>query len=167
MKLSKNFSDYEFVPPEIYQQYGRRSRWFIDPTMVHVAQFIREWFDAPTTINDWKWGGDLKSRGYRTPETMVGSKYSQHKLANAIDISVSGLTADEVRLEILNNQDAFMDLGITTIEHPAYSPTWVHLDKRNTTKDYILIVKPVNIGTLAFDKEEEYYKWEGGKYVQL
>lgn len=167
MKVSKNFHDYELVPPRIYELYGNNSKWFINPRVVHLAQFVRDWFDSSVTVNDWKWGGKLKNRGYRVPSTTVGSKYSQHKLANAIDINVQGVTPDEVRSEIHAHYGVFMKNGLTTLEHPDYSPTWVHMDVRHTGLNYILIVKPARtrlIGTMSAD---ETFRYKKGKYVPV
>jgi hypothetical protein len=44
MKLSKDFSVVEFVPPAIHEQFADKSIWFIDPKIVQMAQFIRDGF---------------------------------------------------------------------------------------------------------------------------
>jgi hypothetical protein len=58
-----------------------------------------------------------------------------------------GLSADEVRAEILSFPQVFLDLGLSTLENGTFAPTWVHSDIRNTAMDLsrptqILIVKP-------------------------
>lgn len=141
-KASKNFYFHELVPIEIYNRYGDNSRWFIRPEIISLAEFYRSYFDAPVTINNWYWGGDWQWRGYRTPQCSVGSKYSQHRLGCAIDMNIKGITPDEIRNEIMANQDIFMNEGLTTLEHKDYAPTWVHSDIRNTGLKEILIVKP-------------------------
>lgn len=147
MKVSNNFYLHEFIPIHIYHQYGRKSTWFIRPEIIKLAQFYRDWFDSPMTINNWYWGGPYQERGYRDPHTNTGSKLSQHKLGAAFDCTIRGISADEVRKEILRNKDEFMKAGLTTLEHPAYAPTWVHSDIRWTGMDDILIVKPRSVTT--------------------
>ena len=46
------------------------------------------------------------------------------------------------RAEILKNESGWMEVGVTTLEDAAYSPTWCHLDIRDTGLDNIFIVKP-------------------------
>ena len=50
MKVSKDFSDHEFVPPMIYEHFVDKSLWFIDPCIVVMAQFIRNRFGKQVTI---------------------------------------------------------------------------------------------------------------------
>ncbi len=166
-KVSPNFYIHEFVPGQIYRSYGVNSQWFVRPEVVKLAEFYRKWFDAPVTINDWYWGGRFSERGYRVPDTTTGAKYSQHKFGAAFDCNVKGLSANEVRNEILNNQFHFMAAGLTTLEHPAYAPTWVHSDIRNTGNKDILIVKPMTVSTLSDRVAEEHYKWVDNEYELL
>lgn len=167
MKISPHFHIEEFVPPEIYKKYGAKSKWFVRWDMIRLAEFYREYFDAPVIINNWMWDGDFTERGYRVPLTPTGSMYSQHKLGAAFDCNIKGVEPDEIRHTILNNQGLFMRQGLTTLEHEAYSPTWVHSDIRNTGLDTIMIVKPV-VFNLMFNGEEicheEYYEWNEGRY---
>lgn len=140
--ISKHFSIEEFVPKLIFTKYGENSKWFIDERVIYLAEFVREWFKVPVTINNWHSGGSFQERGYRTPQSTTGASYSQHKTGRAIDFSVKGLTADQVRKEIMDYEYAFMVAGLTTLEDAAFAPTWVHADIRNTGLDTILIVKP-------------------------
>lgn len=141
-KISPNFYLHEFVPIHIYNRYGDKSQWFIRPEIIKLAEFYRNWFDAPVTVNNWFWGGRFQERGYRDPYTKTGSKYSQHKLGAAFDCHIKGLSADKVREEIMIYEKEFMQAGLTTLEHAAYAPTWVHSDIRFTGLKNILIVKP-------------------------
>jgi hypothetical protein len=141
-KVSPNFYLHEFVPIHIYNRYGDKSRWFIRPEVIKLAEFYRQYFKSPVTVNNWFWGGRFQERGYRVPETKTGSRYSQHKLGGAFDCNIRGISPDEVRSEILANSDIFMNAGLTTLEHGDYAPTWVHSDVRWTDMDNILIVRP-------------------------
>lgn len=142
MKVSPNFHDYEFVPKVIYNNERLKPIWFIRPEIISLAEFYREWFDAPVIVNDWFWGGYFHNRGFRTPNTRVGALYSQHKLGAAFDCNIKGVEPDFIRREILDHEDEFMAAGLTTLEDGAYARTWVHSDIRPTGLNRILIVKP-------------------------
>ena len=64
MKVSKDFVIEEFVPEEIYQQFGDKSIWFIDPKIIRIAQFFRDRYGLPITINDWHNGGNKIGRAH-------------------------------------------------------------------------------------------------------
>lgn len=141
-RISPHFYIYEFVPKLIFNQYGSNSKWFIRPDVINLAEFYRRWFEAPVRVNNWFWGGIFQNRGFRTPNTTVGSLYSQHKLGAAFDCDVRGLSANDVRREIMDNEKEFMNAGLTTLEDEKYAPTWVHSDIRPTDLNKVLIVKP-------------------------
>lgn len=138
MKLSKDFSDYEFVTPEIYQQFGIHSCWFIDPKLVAIAQFIRDRFNKPVTINNFLNGGPYRDSGFRDSSCQIGATNSQHRHGRAIDFRVQGMTPQQVRNDIIRNYDLYRTLGLTTME--ADTPTWVHIDCRFTNQETLLIV---------------------------
>lgn len=154
-KASKNFNVEEFVPQKIFEKYGDASLWFVDPKIVSLAQYIREYFGKSMTINNWHSGGSFNYRGFR-PDSFYyqwdnsisaykskrKGKLSQHRMGRAIDFNISGLDCDEIRNEFLMNEQQWMEAGLTTIEDGAYAPTWVHIDIRHTGKDNLFIVKP-------------------------
>lgn len=142
MKVSNNFIIQEFVPPSIYNEWFEKSIWFIRPVVISFAQFIRDRYGKSVTINNWHAQGKFAERGFRMPTSSTGGKLSQHRFGNAIDFNVAGMTADEVRADILAHESEFMAAGLTTIEDGAYAPTWVHADFRTTGLPGILIVKP-------------------------
>jgi len=142
MKVSKDYIIQEFVPPQIYNRFGKKSIWFIRPGTIKLAQFIRDWFGVSIYINNYYWEGGLRNRGFRMPDTDVGSQLSQHKFGNAIDFNVAGMKPNQVRKEILDNENEFMQAGLSTLEHEQYAPSWIHADRRETHLDHILIVKP-------------------------
>jgi len=143
MKVSDNFTIQEFVPKEIYQIYSERSIWFVDQRLIDGMQWLREYFGASITINNWHTGGTLQNRGFRHPTTTTGARLSQHKFGRACDFNVAGLTAKQTFDKIRN------DWGIisghtffTTMEDVQYTPTWTHIDGRDTGSMELLIVKP-------------------------
>lgn len=131
----------ELVPRATYNKFGAKSTWFIDPDIVEFLKFIRKRFDMPIYINNWHWGGAMQYRGYRPPWCKVGASKSQHKSKDAVDFNMRGVTPDEIRADILNNKFDYLPY-ITTIEHGDFAKTWVHVDKRWTNTNEILIVKP-------------------------
>ena len=154
-KASKNFLVEEFVPQKIYEKYGDSSLWFMDSRIIELAQYIREYFGKPMTINNWKNGGRFNYRGFRNDsyyyrwnsdlsayESKSKGKLSQHRMGRAIDFNIAGMECDEVRAEFLKNEQQWLDAGLTTIEDGNYAPTWVHIDIRYTGKNNIFVVKP-------------------------
>lgn len=129
----KHFITKEFVPPEVYRSLGERSLLVMDYYVLKTADAIREWFNLPVIINDWCFGGKLKYRGFRPCVCKVGAKYSQHRFGRAIDLTVRGLIAEEVRQEILCHPDHFSH--INAIEKDV---SWVHVDSRCITDGPVL-----------------------------
>lgn len=139
-KVSEHFFIYEFVPKVIFDRYDLKSKWFIRPEIIKLAQFYRNYFGRPVYINNWYWGGPRYNRGFRTPNSQVGVLYSQHKLGAAFDCNIQGLSPDQVRSEIMANATTFMDAGLTTLEDGAIATTWIHSDIRPTGLSEIWIV---------------------------
>lgn len=140
--LSKHFDIQEFVPKAIYDLYGAKAQWFINPKVVAIAEFIREEFELPVTINNWHVGGKFQERGYRVPTTQTGARYSQHKFGNAIDINIKGIPSPELADWIIAEFPTLKGLGLSTIESPKDTPTWTHIDVRWTGIDELLVVNP-------------------------
>lgn len=142
MKVSQNFDLAEFIDQETYKKWGEKSIYFIDRRIVDIAQFIRERFKLGVTINNWNRGGNLSFRGFRPPACTVGATLSQHRFGRALDCNVEGIFPRDVAKDIINNFDIYKKIGITTIEDPAFTETWTHIDCRQTGSDELLIVKP-------------------------
>ena len=142
MKISDHFSLEEFVPQGIFNQYGQKAQWFVDPRLITLAEAVRLFFAKPVTINNWHTGGQFNYRGFRDPDCTVGAKLSQHRMGRAIDINVAGMTPQEVYKAILGASAYFMGKGLTTMEDIASTPTWCHLYIRQTNQSSILIVEP-------------------------
>ncbi|TSA34064.1 MAG: hypothetical protein D4R64_12715 [Porphyromonadaceae bacterium] len=138
MKVSKDFSLAEFVPPVIYEKYIDKSIWFIDPKIVQMAQFIRDRFGKPMTINNYLTGGPYQYSAFRDNACAIGAKNSQHRHGRAIDFRIQGMTPMEIRADIIKNFELYRPSGLTTIE--GGTPTWTHIDCRYTNTDSLLIV---------------------------
>lgn len=145
MKISTNFYLKEFIDPDTYKKFGDSSIWFIDLRIVQLAQFIRDRFNKPVTINNWTSEGQYKLSGFRPPQSTIGAKLSQHRFGRAIDVKILSLPnkgADEIRKDMIDSFDLYRKFGLTTIEDKEYAPTWCHCDIRWTNSDELLIVKP-------------------------
>jgi len=144
MKLNDFFEIQEFVPPQIWNKFGEKSLWLIDPKIIEIATEYRKFFKVPIIINNWNSrNGPYMYRGYRPPRVNIGSEYSQHKMGRAFDFSSPGTNPEFFYNEILKNQEHFMKFGLTTLEDISFTKTWLHSDCRETNQDTILIVKPL------------------------
>lgn len=130
MEIRKYFDVRELVPPDVFAIFAERSLWQLDPKAIAVIELLRDVVQAPVRINNWHTGGKLSMRGYRPPNSRVGSKYSQHKRGCAFDVDVRGLSPRQIIAMIEQNGQLFFDAGLTTIEDPTHTPTWLHLDTR-------------------------------------
>jgi hypothetical protein len=138
MKVSKDFALAEFVPPAIYEHFVDKSIWFIDPKIVQMAQFIRDRFGKPVTINNYLTGGNYQYSAFRDSGCTIGATNSQHRHGRAIDFRIQGMSPMEIRADIIMNFELYRASGLTTIE--GGTPTWIHIDCRNTNMDSLLIV---------------------------
>lgn len=135
----------EFVDSRTFDVLGKNAAWLIDPKIVRVCDLLRELSGRPVTVNNWhfaKSGTIYKASGFRAIWEKVGGQLSQHRCGRAADVKVKGMKPSEVLVLISKNKDAFMAAGLTAIEGIKHTPTWVHLDTRETGLDYILTVSP-------------------------
>ena len=142
MKVTKDFILQEFVPKEIYDQFGDKSIWFIDPKMPIIVQAIRDILGCPITINNWHLGGHYNNSGYRTPKCTEGASLSQHRFGRAADLKPDGISIREAMDKVKANFPMLRAIGLTTIENIAFTKTWLHIDTRWTGSDELLIVNP-------------------------
>ena len=156
MKVSKNFDIRELVPETIWDTYGERSVWFIDPRTISFLQELRDIFEeiypgnVSININTWHTGGSRTKSGFRLPNETTGAKFSQHKFGRAVDIQVfvgnsknrSQLDSKEVNRIIFANEQRLMAKGLTTVENVEYTKGWNHLDCRPTGLSKLLVVNP-------------------------
>ncbi len=142
---SKYFKIQELVSKQTYEKYGEKSWIFLDERLILTLDALREYFNAPITVNNWLWGGNLQQRGLRTNcdeivknKTLKNSLYvSQHCLGKAVDFNVKNHTVKDVYKVILENPKAFP--YIKRIENINKTPTWVHIDIANTENENIII----------------------------
>ena len=86
----------------MYKDLGDKAIILIDERIIQLAQFVRERFNKPVTINNWYYGGEYKYRGVRPHNCKVGAKYSQHKSGRAFDFTVEGISIKELHQDIVD-----------------------------------------------------------------
>ena len=124
----KHFKIQELVPPSTYKELGGQALLVMDYYLLKTIDSIREWFDQPVIINNWLWGGSRKYSGFRPCGCNVGAKYSQHRYGRACDLLVRGMSAEDVRRQIIANSTHF--IHVSCVEGGV---EWVHIDCRAIT----------------------------------
>ncbi len=143
MQLTPNFILQEFIDPATHAKFGDASLWFIDPRLVRVVQAIRMLTGRSIAINNWHTGGAFKESGFRPASTETGASMSQHKFGRAADLKFKDLGPTEALKIVQANYAQLRTLGLTCVEDPAFTPTWLHIDVRNTANsENLLIIKP-------------------------
>jgi hypothetical protein len=99
------FKAYELVPPEIYEVWGERALYFIDPRVQRSLDALRCYIDIwknegyfdtaekkidkeielKLIVNNWKWGGDRKYSGFRPLYLINSENFLKAKESNTID----------------------------------------------------------------------------------
>jgi hypothetical protein len=139
MKLTKNFWLWEFVHPDIYNQYPASiSLGLLDFRVIKTAQFFRDRYNKKVMINTWRNEGGYISSGFRPFFDETGAKFSQHRFGRAADLKVEDMDSEEIREDIRSNFIEFRKNGLTTIE--SKTPTWVHFDCRITKRETLFEV---------------------------
>lgn len=133
----KYFEIYELIDPDTYNKWGERAWMFFNPHALVSLDDIRKHFGRRVTVNNWKWGGPFTMRGLRPPTSTVGATFGQHRFGNGFDSDVDGVTAEEVRREIIKHKDDVFQY-ITCLEADV---SWVHFDCRNI-ENRIMLVYP-------------------------
>jgi hypothetical protein len=133
------FRQEEFVDPGIYLVYKNRGQtvWnLFKPGILFAVYSLRVRYGKAISINNWHDGGPRKWSGFRTDESPNYSPTSQHALGGALDFFVEGMSAEEVRIDILRHQWDEGIAYITALEMTkAGEPiSWVHADNRNHDK---------------------------------
>ena len=154
IKVSKDFSLDEFIPPEIYDRFEAHALMWIRPEIISIAQELRNLFGR-TIINNWSAGGNnspeeffsfdkalqkgfFTESGLRLPVTTTGAKYSMHKFGCAADLKFVHVSLDEVRNYIVQHyKSRFQTLGLTRMENN--TPSWLHVDIANTNCTNLIV----------------------------
>ncbi len=147
----KYFKTQEVVSESTYNTRGERSLQLVDSRIQTFLDNLREALGRPITCNDWLWGGKFQWRGLRTSESEDFSQWSQHTFGRAIDFTVKGMTAQEVRDWIIQNRDLWWVKPITFLEEGKFV-TWVHCDTRAGTNGNLWVWNIDNGKTKVFKR---------------
>ena len=122
----KYFVIQELVDRHTYELFGEKSWWFFDEKLLTMIDRLREDLQTPIIVNNWMWGGNSQWRGLRTYRCGIGADYSAHRFGKAVDMTVRGYTADEVRKYLFANINRYPELKGIEMD-----VSWVHVDVRN------------------------------------
>lgn len=136
----KNFKVYELVDKQIFTRYGEFAWSFFRPQALMMLDAIAGFYGKPVLINNWFTGGKLENRGYRSLASSIGGDNSQHRLGNGFDLNVEGVSADQVRKDILKHKDDYF-IYITRLEATLGGKpiSWVHFDCANVPERITLL----------------------------
>lgn len=129
----------ELVDKPIFEKFGVNVLWFLDRSLVMCLDRLRDTV-GPLTINNWHVGGSFHESGLRLFDTQTGAFFSQHKYGKAFDLKPQKITVEQLYLHIVANHEKYPQ--ITTIENPAKTKTWLHVDSRWHEGNELLIVEP-------------------------
>jgi len=104
MKKAKHFGIKELVSRACYEKVGESAWQFFDGKAIDTLDWFREKIGLPITVNDWAWGGQYQHRGFRWDDCAIGASKSAHKEGKAFDFSVKGMTDNEVKDWIEENE---------------------------------------------------------------
>ena len=136
----------ELVPKDVYYDRGDKAIEIISEPALRTLIKIRELFQNPITVNNWKWEGPYNNRGYRHESYYNDDRkhYSQHQFGNAFDFDVRGFKADDAR-ELIKGWKKNGELPYLTGLEEGEGVTWVHIDCRLTDRlneDGLFIFNP-------------------------
>jgi uncharacterized protein YcbK (DUF882 family) len=127
----KHFELYELVDRATFEVRGEGAWDLLQPDLLYSLDGLRDFFNAPITVNNWYGGGPFQYRGYRGVNCQIGAAQSYHKKGMAADLDVEGYDAADVRRIILENQD---NEFLQKIQRMEADVTWVHIDLGNPPK---------------------------------
>jgi hypothetical protein len=140
----KYFSLDELVCEDVYNTYGQTAWEFFDQRLLITLDSVRERLGKPIYINDWQIHGSQSQSGYRCLRCEIvkdkiakNEMYcSAHLTGQAVDFSVLGMTAEEVRQYIIKN----VNLWPYPIRLEA-DVAWIHLDTRDHNEGKVWLFK--------------------------
>jgi hypothetical protein len=144
-ELKKYFDIRELVGRDVFKLFGKNAWQVFDTDLLHTLLVVRVKIDRPITANNWHKGGSYDERGFRSNiqpivknKTLKNQLYvSGHPLGKAIDFVVKGMTAEEVRDWLEENQE-LLPYKIRLewkIQKTGLPISWVHLDTKYTEEN--------------------------------
>lgn len=139
----KHFSIKEFVPKDVYLQFGEKSIWFLRPELLYTMDLIRDRYGKPLTINTWSFQlGGFHNRGFRTPDCEYGAKLSMHKIGAATDFNIEDFPSEEIQSDIIRFPFIKPFEYITCVEiEPELEKTHIDLRSHNKQEYGLIILK--------------------------
>ena len=124
--IKKFFDKQELLSKHVYESGGGYDLLLHD--LQNLVVWIRESLGRPMFANNWAIGGQFSQRGYRTNDDPVCKVHkfatgSAHFKGKALDFDVKGMTAEQVRKWLYENQESApvrfrVEKGVN----------WVHVD---------------------------------------
>lgn len=139
----KHFTIDELVDPWFIANHSEDECWnLLDENAIRAIDALRDKF-GPLRIN----GQGYTESGLRRPDTKTGAKFSMHKVGKAFDLKplVLEMTVSRMYRWIMANQAEAYAMGIRRVEDIQYTPTWLHVDAKDTGTENvgkIVVVKP-------------------------
>jgi hypothetical protein len=125
----------EFLPPDLYNQYGERGlELLMDPRILWTMDNLREKFGVPITVNDYHAGGQFQQRGFRN-DAAVGALLSQHRYGRACDFDIKGISSEQFRHMALTGE---LDEELQYITRIENGVAWCHIDCAGVQSDKII-----------------------------
>ena len=124
--IEKYFDKEEIMSRHVFESGGDYD--LLDTDLQKLVVWIRETLNRPMFANSWAIGGQFSQRGYRTNDDPVCKvqKFvpgSAHFKGKALDFDVNGMTAEQVRKWLYENQeDAPVRFRVEK------GVNWVHVD---------------------------------------
>lgn len=131
----------ELVSPEIYEILGDASWRLIPQKVLSSLNSLREAFGSPLLVNNWKTGGMYRYSGIRPLGCSEGAKMSVHKLVHPTKTCFDVKTPQLNRLVELVMKD-YAKYGISRIENPDITKTWLHLEFSTEKVDRLVVFNP-------------------------
>ena len=125
MYKCKNFKIQELVPKYVYDKRGEKAWSLLDERGLITLDQLHDKYGT-MIINNYLWGGSRQWAGLRTARSPYGTMYSQHRFGRAYDVIFKNWSAEEVRVDVLQNPEWFP--FITSLE---LKVNWFHFDVRN------------------------------------
>lgn len=135
---TKHFILQELVPQTVYQALGDRAWQLLDGRQLVTIDALRSAL-GPVVINNWHIGGNFDESGFRGSYSRTGALYSQHRYGRANDCKLE-IHPKEAFDFIIRHQSDFP--YITAIEDTDKTPTWLHIDCRNSDWEGIRVIQP-------------------------
>lgn len=132
----KNFALHELVSEKVYKEKGEKAWEFFDERILQNLQAIRDHYGVAVHVNNWKQGGQFSYRGFDEGGYRKNG-YSQHNMGRAIDFTVSGKTAQQVRDDIVNGAVKLPHKNIWLED----DVSWLHMDVRYSGFDGVYLFK--------------------------